>query len=285
MVAKQTPSAPHAAWRAFRSRVLALMSLKHPGLVTYLGVERRRSRGFVLTQWMSGGSLAAVLAQNPQGLCSDSDESNDGDSEEGGGVGSTAESSGTRNSKETLACKYIKGILVALHFLHSMGKWHGDVKPSNVWSDEAGRVLLSDFGVRDVADALLAAQLQHIPDAGDVKIEEDEPSQRNVSLPKNGYDAPEVQAGGLPSAAGDVWSLGAIVRHLMTGSPTGELDGSVSPQMRDFVASCQQPDVEQRATTVNLMMHTVLDATHVSGSSARITGEGLFRTASMLAVL
>ena len=55
--------------------------------------------------------------------------------------------------------------------------------------------------------------------------------------------------------------------------------------MRDFVAKCQAEAPGNRAEARDLIMHPLLDSMHASGSSARITGEGLFRTASMLAVV
>ena len=89
-----------------------LRSLKHPNLVSYLGCGHRDRHSYLFVQWMSGGSLEALLEDNASGSPSPA-----------------ASARGSRGGMpEQLVCKYIKSILMSLHFLHSMGKCHGDVK-------------------------------------------------------------------------------------------------------------------------------------------------------------
>ncbi|MER5729339.1 protein kinase [Streptomyces sp. NPDC002138] len=92
------------------------------------------------------------------------------------------------------------GMADALRAVHAAGVLHRDLKPSNVGVTSGGEVVLLDFGL---------AQL--VGEAGITAAGE------RVGTPQ--FMAPEVMAGGVPSRAGDLYSLGACL-HLMA---TGEL--------------------------------------------------------------
>jgi serine/threonine protein kinase len=84
----------------------------------------------------------------------------------------------------------------ALHTLHSSWVYHGDVKPDNVLLAQDGDLQLADpLGNGLGCTILLSDHCGGTP----------------------GYWAPEVRAGGAISAAGDVYSLGATLFHLLTG--------------------------------------------------------------------
>ncbi len=90
------------------------------------------------------------------------------------------------------------GLASGLAHLHAMEILHGDLKPSNAWVDAHGTPLLLDFG--------LARHRAH------------ESSEERVAgtLP---YLAPELFAGGKPSAASDLYALGVLAYELVTGRP------------------------------------------------------------------
>ena len=85
----------------------------------------------------------------------------------------------------------------ALQYVHEQQIVHRDVKPQNLISGGEG-VVLVDFGVATQLDAA---------DTGTV----------GVGTPR--FMAPEVFAGGAVSARSDVFSLGATIWNLLTGSP------------------------------------------------------------------
>jgi serine/threonine protein kinase len=84
----------------------------------------------------------------------------------------------------------------ALAGLHSAGVVHGDVSPTNVLLELSGRPLLSDLGVARVAGER-PGQLFGTP----------------------GFVAPEVLDGAPPTAASDVYAVGALAWWCVTGAP------------------------------------------------------------------
>ena len=85
----------------------------------------------------------------------------------------------------------------AVSAVHDAGLVHGDIKAQNVMREGSGRVVLMDFGSSQSRDEMrtLGEQL-----TGTLH-----------------YLAPEVLNGGAPSVAADIYSLGVLLFHLVTG--------------------------------------------------------------------
>ena len=86
----------------------------------------------------------------------------------------------------------------ALAGLHSAGVVHGDVSPTNVLLELSGRPLLSDLGVARLAG--------------------ERPGELFGTA---GFVAPEVLDGGSPTAASDVYAVGALAWWCVTGAAPG----------------------------------------------------------------
>jgi serine/threonine protein kinase len=87
----------------------------------------------------------------------------------------------------------------ALAAVHAAGLVHGDIKAQNVMREAGGRTVLMDFGAgRDLA---------MISDDGSMAL---------IGTPL--YMAPEIYAGKAPSVRSDIYSLGVLTDHMVSGS-------------------------------------------------------------------
>lgn len=147
----------------------------------------------------------------------------------------------------------------AIAYAHRQGILHRDLKPSNVLTDEDGRALVTDFG--------LAKRLEDDSDL----------SHTGQALGTPSYMPPE-QAIGRRDDVGvrsDVYSIGALLFHLLTGSPpfVGEsfhavidqvlneevrpprkLNPEISRDLDTICIKCMQKDPDQRYDSVLELM-------------------------------
>ena len=112
------------------------------------------------------------------------------------------------------AARYLKTIAEAIHYAHERGILHRDLKPANVLIDASDQPRVTDFGLAKQ----LASASQTTPDS--------ELTVTGQVLGSPNYMPPE-QAGGRRtlSRRTDVYALGAILYHTLTGRPPYLGDG------------------------------------------------------------
>lgn len=145
------------------------------------------------------------------------------------------------------AVRVISQIANALDYVHERGVAHRDVKPGNILFGADDHAYLSDFGVAKRAAG------EDLTGFGD-------------SIGTHGYTAPEVyrRAGSETAAAtgddlldrsGDVYSLGAVLLHCLTGErpPEQDTDGDGEPESPPVDAAGPGRSAELEAVAVKAM--------------------------------
>lgn len=179
---------------------------------------------------------------------------------------------GTRHFTESEARRVMKQLASAVRFMHSRGVVHRDLKPENLVyarADDASVVKVVDFGF---ARLKRACEPLHTP---------------CFTLP---YAAPEVLARQGYDESCDLWSLGAILYSMLSGSPpfragspdlasrirTGEInfEGSawshVSSACRAVTKGLLMADPHERLTASALVGHSWLTGSDTPPSASRI---------------
>ena len=146
----------------------------------------------------------------------------------------------------------------ALAYAHGRGIIHRDIKPENVLIGDDGRARLSDFGIARLVDP----------------TPEDGPLTRpSLVLGTPGYMAPEARAGARPDPRMDVYAVGALLAHMLTGRHPDVADGG--PPISGGAATPHVPAaiaaVIARATAVDPARRTAgrEDAGRRSGRARR----------------
>jgi eukaryotic-like serine/threonine-protein kinase len=139
------------------------------------------------------------------------------------------------------AAIHLQVLARAVHYAHRRGVLHRDLKPSNVLIDGSGNPRLTDFGLakRFEGDALLSTTRQIVGSPNYMPPEQAEPDRGSVG------------------PASDVYSLGALLYHLITGRApfvANSLEGAVLAVLHTEPISPRllNPDVPRDVETICL---------------------------------
>lgn len=146
-----------------------------------------------------------------------------------------------------------KALASLLAALHRQGIVHHDIKPSHVLFREDGMPVLIDFGLANCAK---------LPD-----FVADEAADRRLVLGTPAYIAPEQWAGRRGDPRSDLYSFGALLYQMVTGTlpfgeprsrltiglrrfldcrPPIELEPACPPWLQEVVLHCLEPDLARR---------------------------------------
>lgn len=112
-----------------------------------------------------------------------------------------------RDNALTLArsLELVGQVAAGLESAHVSGIVHRDIKPANILIDLEGKALLTDFGIAKILD----------PEPGMTGL-----TLTGVGMGTLAYAAPEqLESSAAVDQRADIYSLGAVLYHLLTGSP------------------------------------------------------------------
>ncbi len=180
----------------FRAEAEAAASLDHPNIVPIYEVGEHEGRQYFSMKFVAGGSLAQALGQIRR----------DGETAQR----ETADAKPATGTQPPLNLRDVKAVARlmakvarAVHYAHQRGILHRDLKPANILLDPDGEPHVTDFGLAKRLE--LDSDLTHT----------------GTVLGTPHYMAPEQATGQSRrlSTAADIYSLGSILYHLLTGRP------------------------------------------------------------------
>jgi serine/threonine protein kinase len=172
--------------RRFRAEAEAAAQLRHPNILPIYEVGEEEGHQFFAMEFVEGRNLSELARHGPL--------------------------------PAERAARYVQLVAGAVQHAHEHGIIHRDLKPSNVLVDAFDQPRVTDFGL---------AKRYGVPPSGG--SEDQGPAKAGTPndltltgqvLGSPGFSAPEQTAGGNPATpASDLYSLGAILFHLLTGRP------------------------------------------------------------------
>jgi serine/threonine protein kinase len=196
----------------FEREARAASALNHPNILTVYEIGRAQGRAFIATEYVEGRTLRATIAE--------------------------------RNLSYGEILKIAEQIGAALDAAHVAGLIHRDIKPDNIMLRPDGYVKILDFGlakpVRETEEStpLFNTSLRQ------QKRQPRQHTQEGVVLGTPGYMSPEQANGETLDARSDLWSFGATLYEMLTGSalsagastarPVGVMGG---PAMVDLITN------------------------------------------------
>jgi WD40 repeat protein/tRNA A-37 threonylcarbamoyl transferase component Bud32 len=167
----------------FRTEAEAAAQLNHPNIVPVYEVGEHQGQHYFSMRLIEGCTLADLIARSNRAVLE------------------IVIPPASRQDQATIAGLVAK-VARAVHFAHQHGVLHRDIKPHNILLDDLGEPHLTDFGLAKL-------------------LEQDSGLTHSLSvLGSPSFMAPEQAAGQARhlTTAADVYSLGAVLYALLTGS-------------------------------------------------------------------
>ena len=198
-----------ASIERFQREARAASALNHPGICTIFAIEQHEQQHFIVMELLGGETLQQRMGGRPMPL----------------------------DQTISLAIQ----IADALESAHSRGIVHRDIKPANIFVSERGQTKILDFGLAKVGGERrgapgAASQLETVGPR-------DELTMAGTTLGTVSYMSPEQARGQLTDARTDLFSFGAVLYQMVTG--TLPFEGDTSAIIYEAILNREPPAVDQ----------------------------------------
>ncbi len=167
--------------RRFVQEAQAASALNHPHIITIYGIESANDIDFIVMEYVRGQSLGALIPRQGMRL----------------------------NEALRLAIPVADALAAA----HSRGIIHRDLKPANVIVGSDGAIKVLDFGLAKLVGIDTAREENTVTRIADVGL-----SAPGTIAGTAAYMAPEQATGGKVDARSDIFSFGAMLYEMVTGT-------------------------------------------------------------------
>jgi len=210
-------------------------SLNHPYVLKFLPLSARRDRGYMVTEYVSGPTLAERLNQQSP-------------------------------LPEPEALSIASRVCEALHHVHERGYVHYDLKPANIMLSPDGSIRLIDFGLSHRAHSRrfnFAGQAPGLATADYVAPEQVRRKKGQTSADVYGVGAIlyEMLTGQVPFPNDDPFRI-ASTRLLSDPVAPHALNATISPQAEEIVLRAMRRNPAERYASVAALRH---DLDHPAG--------------------